>query len=930
MPRPSLDPNKLIAFQRYINTTKKQRNLEGDEDDQLWIPSNCPPLDFVMGGGLPRGRVVEIYGGESTGKCVTGDTLITVPGEGILQMDELKDKATWRCDGDLKPDTVGRISLMVQATHGETEATHMYYAGRLQTIQLYTEQGHNICGSPTHRMLTLADNGIARWVTLQNARSGDQIISMVGANATGDTDILAPWFNNSLPVNTEEGAALCGALATAEERNGEFWIPTITAVQRQIIAKWFSHFMPHVVAIEDTGKFTSFSGLLKLAPEVRELVKSVTSREFLASVRKAKLNLQAAWIAGMTVINAKWTKNDLELEIENENVAKTFQAVSENLGVRWTRYSTLNTFGDIRYKLALRSRLDQQAAEALLWQDRYTPSTWLRQYAQEEDECHPKAINTLITAKRILEKKGVSFDFDVDDLSKENMQEVSDVFRVNAKNQTEQRIADTLDLLANEKVSFDRVTGTERGEVKQCWDFEVPIGHNYAANSLVSHNSTLAMHFCKQELETYPDSVCVYFDYERAMAKAYTKKMGLLKYFPRFQILDPDNLEEAEVILNGMYEEQMFPSIVVVDSVAAMTPNDLFGRDMEGAAPIGLQARKLSELLSKWTKVAGDYGTSILLLNQTRTFITMDRHLMGHGLKRRMVPGAPGSEKEDTPGGKAVKFYASERLRLEVKKVTLATSHNPMTGEEVETPVANVVKVIAAKNKLVQPYRQGTFYIEFGRGVDTIRTLMEVADTQKVLQRNHGGGIVLQLPSGLEIKAKGEENFVAELRANKQAQQELMTVLKWDCAEEIVNQATEIVTVSLNGERETTSTGLISKVKTLAESGLTCNLVEQAANLASKAQLLGLLDKGTRGNVPAYTAAGEEQTRAKTVEGLMTKLSGKAKAQMKQEVDEMLAAMKAYENGEVPGESEEETEAPPAALDMEAGGDAPSAESTEG
>ena len=61
MARPSLDPNKLISWQRYINTLNIQRKLEGDDDDQLWIPSNCPPLDFVMGGGLPRGRIVEIY-----------------------------------------------------------------------------------------------------------------------------------------------------------------------------------------------------------------------------------------------------------------------------------------------------------------------------------------------------------------------------------------------------------------------------------------------------------------------------------------------------------------------------------------------------------------------------------------------------------------------------------------------------------------------------------------------------------------------------------------------------------------------------------------------------------------------------------------------------------------------------------------------------
>jgi RecA/RadA recombinase len=850
--------------------------------------------------------LIEIYGGEGTGKCVTGDTLITIPGEGILTMEEINRTIPWKTDREVQGDTHEVLNKSICSVAGETNASHFYYAGKLQTQKVYTEQGHNISGSLSHRMLTLAENGIARWVTLQNMRAGDTLISMVGNKVSGGGDIKTPWFNGSeLSLDSEDHLCLAGALCSAEDRTQDLWIGTITTVQRQLIQKWIKSLFPDDITLEKLNIYTKFTGLLKLSPQIREFQKSVTSSVFLSRLRKAKPELQLAWLAGLTTINGKWTKSHLEIEISNEEVSRVFQAISENHGVRWVRYATLNTFGDIRYKLALRSRLDQQQAEALLWKNRYKPSTWVKKYSDEEDENPARARLTLQAAKAILEKKGIEFkDIEEDDLSKDNMKEVYERLKSNAKSQRDQRVLETLDLLANDNVSFDRVTGVEQGEVKPCYDFSVPIGHNYSANGLISHNSTLAMHYCNQELSTYPDSTCLYLDYERAMAKAYAKRMGLLRFAHRFQILDLDTLEEGGKLIEDLFKEGIIPSIVVIDSIAAMTPADLYGRDMEDAAPIGLQARKLSELLSKWSKTFGDYGTTGILLNQTRAFISTERRFMGNGLMVRQVPGAQGSEKEDTPGGKAVKFYTSQRLRLEVKKTIKTKVFNPMLGEESEVPVANIVKVTAAKNKLVQPYRQGTFYIEFGKGIDNIRTLIEVGETQKFITRS-GSRIALNLPSGEELKAVGEVNFYNSLKSRPDLQKELMKVLRWEAAEELTEAIGETITEVLDPTETEVQDKFIQEIKNIKEGGLTVNILEQSPFLTTKAQLLGLLDPNL-GKVFGYTPLGGEQIRAKTAEGLMQKLTPKMQEELREKVVRYTKALSALERGVIPGEDEED------------------------
>jgi len=218
-----------------------------------------------------------------------------------------------------------------------------------------------------------------------------------------------------------------------------------------------------------------------------------------------------------------------------------------------------------------------------------------------------------------------------------------------------------------------------------------------------SGKSTLAMHVVAQAQQT--GGVCAYVDAEHAMDPVYAEAIGV--DINELLISQPGTAEEALEITDRLVHSGML-SVVVVDSVAALTPRAEIEGDM-GDSHMGLQARLMGQALRKMTGAANNTNTMVIFINQLRE-------------KIGVLFGSP----EVTPGGRALKFYSS--VRLDVRRI-----ESVKDGAEI---IGNRTRVKVVKNKVAPPFKQAEFTIFYGKGISRSLSLVDLGVELGIIEKS--------------------------------------------------------------------------------------------------------------------------------------------------------------------------------------------------
>jgi recombination protein RecA len=247
--------------------------------------------------------------------------------------------------------------------------------------------------------------------------------------------------------------------------------------------------------------------------------------------------------------------------------------------------------------------------------------------------------------------------------------------------------------------------------------------------------TTLALHVVAEAQRA--GGVAAFVDAEHALDPGYARALGV--DVDELLVSQPDTGEQALEIVELLVRSGAV-DVVVVDSVAALTPRAEIEGEM-GDSHVGLQARLMSQALRKLTGVLSKSRTTAVFINQVRE-------------KIGVLYGNP----EVTPGGRALKFYAS--VRLEVRR----KGDVKVGGEKV----GNRVRVKVTKNKVAPPFREAEIEIIFGRGIDKLGDLIGIASDVGVVQKSGSW-----FSFGAERLGQGKEKAAEFLAERPELEREL-------------------------------------------------------------------------------------------------------------------------------------------------------------
>lgn len=749
----SADDARADALSAFLNQMEKDKPGEvralSDESivDIDVFPTGAISLDVALGvGGIPRGRITEIYGPTGGGKCLTADTLVWTD-HGLETIKELFARAGQPASCTSRTTDVRELDLRVVNEHGELEQVAVLtHNNRRPVRRVKLASGRHVDATFNHPLRVMSENGYIVWRELGQIERGDRLVSAsfgagdgAGTNLGIEEALLLGYlvgegslgYDNSIRFTNHDPDTVADYEAALTGVVGEEFVLNHYGVTESTPAG-----KEHVVFSKALrAEFAERYGLdfvnapAKTVPYAVRTAGAKAQRHFLSALFESD-----GWIANERVGFAS----------ASEQLAREVQLLLLGLGMQGTMRPKFNPDYQRDYYYLTLSR---EGSRKFL--DDIGFRTKRRDIAAHgpRDDAGDMTRNIPALGSQIRAfRDAVDSDRELDRLvqhliarpqtaaiSPKQLTRIVEWADRRAIPVCARALLEHLRYLAEADFIYDEVVAVEDLGELPTFDLMVPDTHSFIANGVCSHNTTLAISAavnCQRQ-----GGNVGFIDAEHALSRELCLNMGVDP--DRFVVYQPDHGEDAVEMCQSMLESGAF-DMVVVDSVASMTPKAEIEADVEQHG-MAHHARLMSKFMRRITGLVSSTDTALVLLNQVRKNL-----------------GAYGTPDTST-GGQAIPFFSTIR-------VVVRTSNSKRIERNKEF-VGTTVTAQVIKNKLASPFRQAEYDIMFGKGIEAGGSLLAVCEKLGLVTRS--GASYTDATTGVKLGV-GKDKVKASIEADEE------------------------------------------------------------------------------------------------------------------------------------------------------------------
>src|ERR1035441_5326331 len=587
------------------------------------IPTGSIALDVALGlGGLPRGRIVEIYGPESSGKCLTADTYVWSD-RGLETIAEVFERAGMKASCTSRVTDVSESGIRLVNEKGELETVvALTHNNRKPVLRLKLRSGRTVSVTHNHPLRVVSDRGFIVWRKAGEVHVGDTVVSAeFGAVEAAGGDGLS-----------EDEAVLLGYLVAEGTLCYDYsirftnWDPEVSVE--------FTRLMEHVagVPVHNYGnKEFAVQGKKirdRFAKEYGLDYVTAAGKKVPACVRVSGHKAQRAFLSALFEGDG-WIdpSSTIGLGTASEELARQVQLMLYGLGIPATVSSKYNAkyerdywsvtvnpavvdrfLSEVGFRSARRKAQVEKCFKLSSRDPQFENIPHLSGLLRDlRDDCggdrgFDKAAGDIF-------RKDMSLSCSRQRLAKivEWCDRQEDRFSAGAKT-----IVEYLRMLSGLPYTYEEVVAIEDGGLQPTFDVVLPRTHSFVANGMLSHNTTVALHAVANAQKA--GGIAAFIDAEHALDPDYAKKLGVDT--DGLLVSQPDTGEQALEIADMLIRSGAI-DVIVIDSVAALVPKAEIEGEM-GDSHVGLQARLMSQALRKITGAVSQTKTTVIFINQLR------------------------------------------------------------------------------------------------------------------------------------------------------------------------------------------------------------------------------------------------------------------------------------------------------------------------